>query len=352
MMKKALSFLLFLLMVFPMVSAYAQTQDISPEDRAEPGTLPALLWGEAGVDAKEWIDAFVSYINAKGIDRGLNGEDFRTRAYGADNKLFRSARLNHLEAIVGIRSGEVPLLIGLAMYPLPELGNMPASQHKKALYDYSIAINACIYANIKTLGMVYTELAADIGKSMYPFDLEEIAALGEDVEVYMSMPSHRGITTEYYLRYDADIMFLTFGFDYMEGPMEQPPAAGQGIPLLEYLNNPVLTAFAENFDKDFPVSVSVRYEGEVGGNPVTITDPEVIRAVFEALQGITVMAERPENGSRHDTLRYYFRMADGRDIYNFTFQKDFLLDSRMSLHDILGFDALKAILPDPGYNQQ
>jgi len=121
-----------------------------------------------------------------------------------------------------------------------------------------------------------------------------------------------------------------------------------GVPLLEYLNDPVLTTFAEHFDEDFPMSVAVRYDGESSGTPFTVTDPEIIRAVFEALRNIIVVGEWPASGHTDDYLSYYFEMADGRSIYGFEFQDGMLLDARMGLHEIVGFDALQSVLSDPG----
>jgi predicted secreted protein len=121
----------------------------------------------------------------------------------------------------------------------------------------------------------------------------------------------------------------------------------EGIPLLEYLNDKALTTFAEHFDEDFPVSVSVRYDGESSGTPFTVTDPEIIRAVFEALRNIIVVGEWPASGHTDDYLNYYFEMADGRRIYGFEFQDGMLLDARMGLHEIIGFDVLQNVLLDP-----
>ena len=134
-----------------------------------------------------------------------------------------------------------------------------------------------------------------------------------------------------------------------EGEISDPAGLPQeGIPLLEYLNDPILIAFAENFQEDFPVSVSVRHDGEASGTPVTATDSETIRAVFEALVNITVWGEWPVGGHTDDYLNYYFEMFGGRMIYGFEFQNGMLLDSRMGLHEITGFDTLQRALPDPG----
>ena len=120
-----------------------------------------------------------------------------------------------------------------------------------------------------------------------------------------------------------------------------------GVPLLEHFNNPALTAFAENFDTDFPMSVSVQHDGEASGEPVTVTDSEVIHAVFEALRNITVLGDWPKSGTTDDYLNYYFEMQDGRIISGFRFQDSMLLDEWMGLYEISGFDALQEALPDP-----
>jgi len=122
----------------------------------------------------------------------------------------------------------------------------------------------------------------------------------------------------------------------------------EGLPLLEYLNDPILIAFAENFEEDFPISVSVRHDGEASGTPTTVTDPETIRAVFEALRNITVLGDWPVSGHTDDYLNYYFEMPDGKFVYGFEFQDSMLLDSWMGLHEITGFDTLQRALPDPG----
>lgn len=127
-----------------------------------------------------------------------------------------------------------------------------------------------------------------------------------------------------------------------------PAKKAVGIPLFEYLADPVLTALALNFETDFPVSVSVRHDGEAGGSSVTVTDPETIRAVFEALCQITVLGEWPVSGHTDDYLYYYFEMTNGRVIYGFEFQSGMLLDGGLGLHEITGFDALQRALPDPG----
>ncbi len=123
----------------------------------------------------------------------------------------------------------------------------------------------------------------------------------------------------------------------------------QGKPLFEYLNDPALTTFAENFETDFPVAVSVRHDGLGGGVPRAATDPKIIRAVFEALRDITVLAEWPISGHTDDELIYTFQMADGRNIGRFAFQDGMLLDEWMSVYELTGFDALQEALPDPAW---
>ncbi|MCL2544442.1 MAG: protease inhibitor I42 family protein [Clostridia bacterium] len=148
-----------------------------------------------------------------------------------------------------------------------------------------------------------------------------------------------------------DLYLVRIGEDIDEAVQKEShffTVSKEGVPLLEYLDDPALTAFAERFDEDFPVSVSVRHDGEASGTPVTVTDPEVIRAVFEALGNIVVLGEWPVSGHTDDYLNYYFEMADGRIMYGFEFQGGMLLDAWMGLHEIIGFDALQNALPSPG----
>lgn len=141
----------------------------------------------------------------------------------------------------------------------------------------------------------------------------------------------------------AAMCFSMAGSDGNRMRADQP-----GIPLFEHLNDPALAAFAQSFEANFPVSVSVRHDGEASGTPVTVTAPETIRAVFEALRQITVLCEAPVSGHTDDCLNYYFEMADGSVVYGFQFQDGMLLDEWMGLHVITGFDALQEALADPG----
>lgn len=126
----------------------------------------------------------------------------------------------------------------------------------------------------------------------------------------------------------------------LAGIVRQP----DGVPLFAYLNDPELNAFAENFERDFPVSVSVRHDTEGSGAPVTSADPETIRAVFKALSEMTVLP-RTEGGHTDDYLYYIYTMADGRTIWTCTFQSGMLLDGDMWLHALTGYDALIEALP-------
>lgn len=127
-----------------------------------------------------------------------------------------------------------------------------------------------------------------------------------------------------------------------------PATAGKSVAArFEYLDDPLLTAFAMNFEADLPVSVSVRHDGEAGGIPRVATDPETIHAVFDALRQITVLGEWSASGHTDDYLNYYFEMADGSMIYGFEFQDGMLLDNELGLHVITGFDGLQLALPDP-----
>ncbi|MDL2238436.1 hypothetical protein LJC56_11540 [Christensenellaceae bacterium OttesenSCG-928-K19] len=121
---------------------------------------------------------------------------------------------------------------------------------------------------------------------------------------------------------------------------------GEGTPLFEYLDDPQILLFAENFEDNVPVSISVLYQTEAGGEPYTVTDEETIRSVFEALQSMMVLGEAG-SGHTDDYLNYYFEMADGTIIGGFEFQGGMYLDSRMGLHEVTGFAQLQATLSYP-----
>ncbi len=121
-----------------------------------------------------------------------------------------------------------------------------------------------------------------------------------------------------------------------------------GVPLFWFLDDLTVSWFVDNIKTNFPVSVSVRHDGEGSGEPVTSTDPATIQAVFDALCNISVLEENVKNGHTDDYLNYYFTLADGTVISGFEFQDGMLLDAWMGLYEITGFDALQRALPDPG----
>lgn len=137
--------------------------------------------------------------------------------------------------------------------------------------------------------------------------------------------------------------------------MEGNPEPGTAEPGLErtfrdditlfvfYMNDPEIAAFVENFETDFPVSVSVRYQTVAGGEPVTATDEQTIRAVFDALSNMMVVDEAG-GGHTDDYLDYYFTMQDGSTV-GFTFQEGMLLDDRMMRYNVKGFRELEQAFP-------
>lgn len=180
--------------------------------------------------------------------------------------------------------------------------------------------------------------AHDVTGPVSPADLGGLETAGRkvikiDVQVFFDFGGYKGLLN---------------GFWEMK-ELAEPVVAEAGVPLFEYLDDPALTAFARSFETNFPVSVSVRHDGEAGGIPVTVTDPGTIRAVFEALRQMTVLDEWPVSGHTDDTLYYYFDMAISEEIYGFEFQDGMLLDGGLGLHEITGFDALQRALPDPGF---
>ena len=136
----------------------------------------------------------------------------------------------------------------------------------------------------------------------------------------------------YVIEIDSQIFYGFGGYEGLLGDywemreLADPTRNAMGVPLFEYLDDPTLSAFAANFEADFSVSVSVRYDGEAGGMPLTVTDSETVRAVFDALCQITVLGEWPVSGHTDDSLHYCFEMANGSVIYGFEFQDGMLLD--------------------------
>lgn len=119
-----------------------------------------------------------------------------------------------------------------------------------------------------------------------------------------------------------------------------------GTPLFEFLNDPAITAFAQSFETDFPVSVAVLYQNVGGGEPITKDEERVIRAVFTALSKMVVMKEAGP-GHTDDYLTYTFRMKDGKSV-SFSFQSG-MLDMDMALYEIVGYKELLKALRPPGW---
>ena len=103
--------------------------------------------------------------------------------------------------------------------------------------------------------------------------------------------------------------------------------------------------FAEGFETDFPVSVSVLYQNVGGGEPYAVADEATIRAVYEALQNIEVTGE---NGWAHtdDYLTYSFKMNNGNSI-SFHFQSGSYHGRSDRLFSLSGFGALLEALDYP-----
>jgi len=193
---------------------YASPHSITPEDAAAPGSLPAINWNGAGVNVDEWIESFINYLNEDGQLYGLGNEDFRLRAYFDDACIFRSVRLGHLEIFLGIRNEEIPLLTGAVIYPLPELNKIPSQQLDAVLNDYKLAVNASVCANTIVLDCITKDESDEMLGGLSHINLAEIVALAEDTQISFTIPSSQGLSTQYFFRYEADCMFLTFGFDF------------------------------------------------------------------------------------------------------------------------------------------
>ncbi len=131
------------------------------------------------------------------------------------------------------------------------------------------------------------------------------------------------------------------------GELNGTKSQNGSVPLFDFLDDPEITALLANFEKNPPVSVCVSHFTEGGMVPVTTYDPETIRAVFNAFSGMTVSAKRPEGGWTDDYLDYAFELADGQIVWIGTFQDGKLMDDWMGLHQVTGYDALQAALPDP-----
>lgn len=219
-MKRMISISLLMLMLCNVTAVCASPREVPLEDRADPYSLPALSWGETGVNAEAWIDAFTAYLYTDGCINAVNHEDFRLRAYAEDACMFKSARLTNLEVFLGIRDGDAPLLIGVSVHPLPELSDMPPEQQAQALIDYSRVMHACAYANAIVLEDTKAQDTGNVVNALCPNGLAEMVVLGEDVEKTYLQPGMPDITTVYSFRYDADMQFLTFVCEYVLKPVK------------------------------------------------------------------------------------------------------------------------------------
>lgn len=207
------------------------TRVIPPGDMPAPGTLPAVTMGERGVDAESWIASFAVYLEQCGVERGkelsanLAEAGFRPRAYLENEYMYRSARLENLEVFLEIRGYDSPEVVAFVVTPTPELGDMPAGQRERALSDFAIVMRACVFANIGQLGEAENEPQEDVVDALCPGGLEAMVQTGGDVEAdFLRTGPGAKITEAYWLRYEADMEFLTFGcsFAEKEGDNRQP----------------------------------------------------------------------------------------------------------------------------------
>ncbi len=147
-----------------------------------------------------------------------------------------------------------------------------------------------------------------------------------------------------------DVEVINLGDAYNKIYIVPVEEVGQaGIPLFAFISDPDVSALASGFEACPPASVSVVHAGELSGTPVVSSDPEVVRAVFHALSEITVLGESDQGTWLDDELIYRFMDAGGAVVAAFLFQDGRLLDNRLNKYDITGFDALQAVLPDPGF---
>ena len=97
--------------------------------------------------------------------------------------------------------------------------------------------------------------------------------------------------------------------------------------------------FAENFERDFPMAVSVTDLTVAGGLWTTSYDEALIREAFEALNGIQILEGR-ETAHTDDYVETMFTMTDGR-AFTFSFQKGCFLMGGMQA-EVSGYDRLDA----------
>jgi len=112
-------------------------------------------------------------------------------------------------------------------------------------------------------------------------------------------------------------------------------------PLFEFIG-PAAMEFAENFENDFPVSVSVRHDYGTSGTPYVSTDKDVILEVASALYCMEVVSD--EGWAHTDDFTYYsFNMADGSGI-SFQFQEGCFVGNEDRKFGVTGYDRLSAAL--------
>lgn len=147
---------------------------------------------------------------------------------------------------------------------------------------------------------------------------------------------------KYPQNYDAFHKALTGYLD--ELIKNAPPVANEnGTPIFEFINDEMVKDFAENYESNPPVSVTVRYDTVGDGTPDTHTDKETIDAVYKAISTMTV-GKSLGSGHTDDYLNYTFKMADNTSI-TFEFQEGALLMPGMELYEVTNFDALYKALP-------
>lgn len=195
----------------------ASAREIPPADRPEPGSLPAVTMGETGLDTESWISSFAVYLEQCGIERGkefaktLTETGFRARVL-EDLYMYRSARLGNLEVFLEIRDSGSPEMVAFVVMPTPELGDMTAGQRERALANFALVMRACVFANISELGEAENEPQKDAVDALCPGGLEVLLKANQDVEANFARTGRGAeITEDYWLYFDAEMAFLTFG---------------------------------------------------------------------------------------------------------------------------------------------
>jgi len=216
-MKRLFLFIL-LLTAITMVAALALAGDIPPEDAADPYSLPALGWDNAGIGVSDWIAAFLkSYEEAEPEPDEIT---FTLRWRGvSDDKdcLFYSACLRYSEIFLGVWDTDTPMLTGVNIQITDDLINLADDEIVDVIDECDAVLSAILDSLIAVFNVSDSDEAAEAIDSLRQYYFVDLLWGEDDEDFKATVTFSQDISALFYIYFEEDMMFLTFGFDFISG---------------------------------------------------------------------------------------------------------------------------------------